>query len=127
MPVYIYDKDAFRKMMLVEGGGSRKNELDFVRYQCTFTSEWECSFFAFYQKWQEEYARNPKLAEEEFEYDISVNGNCAIYGLSGWNRYSVRNTGEIFFLRHFVRYRDIWSLKKATELGFTILPKTPDP
>ena len=122
MPVYIYDKDAFRKMMLVEGGGLRKSELNFVKHQCTPMEQ--CSFFAFYQKWQELYAINPKCVESRLDFRLTVDHNDYIYGLWGWNRYSVRNTGEIIFLRYFSRDED--SIKKAAELGFRIFPDTPD-
>ena len=123
MPVYIYDKDAFRKMMIVEGGGFRQNELDFVRHQCS--SMGASSFFAFYQKWQEMYAQNPEFAEpSQPDFGIVVNHNGAIYGFWGWNRYSVRTTGEIIFLRYLSRDRK--SIEKAAELGFRIFPEAPD-
>lgn len=122
MPVYIYDKDAFRKMMIVEGGGFRQNELDFVRHQRSMES---CSFWAFYRTWQEMYAQDPEFAKpSKPDFGITVDHSGAIYGFWGWNRYSVRTTGEIVFLRYLARDRK--SIEKAAELGFRIFPETPD-
>ncbi len=94
MSVFIYEKDAFEKIVAVEGPGYIKNQKNFDDY----------SFSAFYKRWQELCGQDPNFINAS-EHFIGVGLCCAIYGLGGWNRYLVRNTGEIFFWPFPVRRR----------------------
>ena len=106
MAVFIYEKDAFQKIVAVEGE-------EYTRDQKFFGS---CSFSAFYQKWQELHAQDPNFINAP-EYFIEAEWNSTIYGLGGWNRYLVRNTGEIFFV---AAAGSLESIKRAKTQGFQI-------
>ena len=108
MPVFIYEKDAFRKIVAVE------NSPDYVRQQRTFG---DCSFFAFFQKWQEMYVLDPDVVLDE-DVSLDVGGSGTIYGHGGWNRYAVHGSGEIVFLR--LQARDDDSIDRAIKERFRI-------
>ena len=91
MTISIFGQDAFDKMVEVEGEDYRRfrNESEFG----------VCSFEAFLEKWKRDYAKNFYVRTFKPEFGIDVEGNGAIYGLGGWNRYVVLNSGEIAFIR----------------------------
>lgn len=120
MSVFIYQEDAFDKMCIVEGEGLRE-----------FRDHPAPVFFGNALKnWTEAVARNPELLgadladmccwERQGE-EGSLDG--IIYGLSGWHRYVVQNSGEIIFLEFFCRisHKD-WQehLERARSAGFVI-------
>jgi hypothetical protein len=122
LAVYIYDRDAFEKIVLVEGEEYRryKSEDEFG----------DCSFNAFYREWRK--GRQPlwwyRLRRwlgipfgRFWKYDFGMSmpyGNAAIYGLYGWNRYTVKGiSGEILFMRPFGTAKDA---QKAQRVGFRL-------
>lgn len=110
MPVFIYEKDAFRKIVAVE------NDPAYVRQQRTFGDR---SFFAFFQKWQEIYVLSTQSTTILFaDMAIDVDGAGTIYGHGGWNRYVVYGSGEISFLR--LQARDQDSTDRAIKEGFRV-------
>jgi hypothetical protein len=118
VPVFIDDPDAFDKIVAVEGEEYRK---------CKSEDEfWDCSFDAFYKAWRK---ANPgplwwirlkrKLCLRRPPFDMGIqtpSGNGAIYGLYGWNRYTVRHSGKILFIRGLSRSEE--DAKRAQEVGF---------
>ncbi len=110
MPIYIYECDAFRKMVVVEGK-------DYLHNQRNFGI---CSFSSFRKKWKK-FAKINGFTDEKPPYAIDVEGNRAIYGLGGWNRYLVLNTGEIMFLEAAARTPE--DIEVARKIGFRIFPK----
>jgi hypothetical protein len=107
MPVFIYEKDALEKIAEVEGE-------EWLRHQKNFG---DCSFDAFLQTWNEQIGGRKDLIEKGGSMAISVNGNGAIYGLYGWNRYIVMYSGEIKMLRDMAIQE---SIEKAEKCGFCI-------
>ena len=108
MPVFIYEKDAFRKLIKVEGPEYPYNQRNFGI----------CSYKAFKKKWKRIYGKNKEYRNFRLVFGIDVKGNAAIYGFGGWNRYVVLNTGEIMLLGPSVENPD--DIKKAREVGFRI-------
>jgi hypothetical protein len=94
MSVFIYEPDAFEKMVKIEGEDYRrcKNKESFD----------DCSFDAFLEAWEESLKRQPDFKDFRPEFGIGVKGNQAIYGWWGWNRYVVLNSGEIMFHSGFL-------------------------
>jgi hypothetical protein len=107
MPVFIYEKDALEKIAEVEGE-------KWIRHQKNFG---DCSFDAFLRTWNEQIGGRKELIEKGGSMAISVNGNGAIYGLGGWNRYIVMYSGEIKMLRDMAIQE---SIEKAEKCGFRI-------
>ena len=105
--VRIDDKDAFDRMVCVEGEEYRECKTRDVLG--------DCSFDAFLEAWEKIslWARSadPSIC-------ISVNSGTAIYGLGGWNRYGVMTNGSIQFMRDFSTAEGI---AKAQECGFEIV------
>ena len=120
MPVFIWQKDAFKKFVAVESLGSRKVTRDMICHQRE--SMGNSSFWAFLQRWNEYFIKDPKMASFKPEFSIGVGGGDryeVIYGYWGWNRWVVCNTGEMLLLR--------WSsqedyIKEAKRQGFRIFP-----
>lgn len=110
MTVYIYERDAFRKMVAVEGKYYPHNQKNFGI----------CSFKAFKKKWKK-LAKINDFTDGKPPYAIDVEGNRAIYGLCGWNRYLVLNTGEIMFLKAAARIPE--DIEVARKIGFRIFPE----
>ena len=112
MSVHIFDENAFDKIGEVEGEEWKHHQ--------NMDPDNECSFQAFYQEWKQNFSGKKDLMERgrEFNVFISVNGNGAIYGLWGFNRYAVRCDGRIFFLRDLATKSD---LEKAIQVGFDIM------
>lgn len=113
MPVYITDKDAFEKMVTIEGQRWAKDQENFG----------DCSFAAFvraYEDAQEQIAQYPEhLRKEMADWGLSTpSGMATIYGDGGWNRYAVRSSGEILFLER--QSRTPRHTQLARELGFTV-------
>ena len=109
MPVYIYDSDAFEKMVKIEGE-------DWARHQLRFG---DCSFDAFYTAWKELSDEDRQVAVgTDTDWGIDVNGMGAIYGRDGWNRYTVRYSGEILMIRRVCSAR---SITLGETLGFRVL------
>lgn len=106
--VNIDDKDAFEKMICVEGEEYREYK--------TRDALGDCSFDAFLEAWKNisAWARN---AEPPICMTVGSSNN-AIYGLGGWNRYAVMNNGSVQFMRDFSTPSDI---AKAQECGFEIV------
>ena len=107
MPVYIYEEDAFDKIVKVEGDSFEERRNDTNDY----------SFKAFLAKWQE----LKKALGVNFPDDhiVNVNSNNAIYGHHGWNRYAVLDSGEIRFGEHQALLQK--DIAKAQKVGFNIL------
>lgn len=109
MPVYVYEEDAFEKMVEVEGEKYRE-----CRLEKAFDDH---SFDAFLEKWNKLNAAHPKLKDLSPSFSIDINNSSTtIYGLHGWNRYVVHNTGEIFFIEHKATGPE--AVRRAKEAGF---------
>lgn len=115
MAVYIWEEDAFEKMVQIEGEDWRRHVKNFG----------ECGFDAFkkdFESMEFTSERIQQFIKEESNgvrhSHLTVNGNAAIYGYGGWNRYSVSCSGEIVFLMAFCE--DQKDEQKARELGFTV-------
>ncbi|MBI5732948.1 hypothetical protein HY967_03245 [Candidatus Jorgensenbacteria bacterium] len=88
MPVFIYDTDAFEKLVAVEGKQYQERQNDHDAY----------SFNAFKEKWRKLNDLNKSFTELQ-EFCIEIDNNSSIYGFGGWHRYLVLNTGEIIFVK----------------------------
>lgn len=112
MSVYIYEPDAFDKMVLVEGGEYRKYG--------TRNHMGDASFEAFLELWLKRWTENPWFPSRRPRYVIQIDScSVSIYGFWGWNRYLVYNTGEIVLHEFFAEKSDIIEAEKA---GFNIWP-----
>lgn len=113
MPVFIYDKDAFEKMILVEGEDYRQ-----FKTEKMFEDK---SFDSFKNYWDEVVS---KIEEEDrktyWNDSYSPKNSPTIYGHHGWNRYAVKYSGEIIFLSSFDPSIDMAFTKRAQEIGFRI-------
>lgn len=113
MPVFIYDKDAFEKMILVEGEDYRQ-----FKTEKMFEDK---SFDCFKNYWDEVVS---KIEEEDrktyWDECYSPENSPTIYGHHGWNRYAVKYSGEIIFLSFFDESEDKSLTKKAREVGFSV-------
>jgi hypothetical protein len=108
MPVHIFEENAFEKLVEVEGE-------DYRRFR-TREEFGTCSFDAFFEKWHSNF-KNEKFKDYRPPFSITVKGNGAIYGLHGFNRYIVLNSGEITFLKPSAdKIEEI--IKKARKAGF---------
>jgi hypothetical protein len=123
LAIYIYDRDAFKKLVLVEGEEYKKYKSE--------DKFGDCSFDAFCREWRR--GRQPlwwyRLRRwlgipfgRFWKYDFGMSmpyGNAAIYGLCGCNRYTVRKgSGEILFIKRFSSEEDT---QIARSVGFRIL------
>ena len=120
MAVYIYDENAFEKFVLVEGEEywEYKSEKEFGDY----------SFDAFFKQWRKickrslwwyRFKRRLSIPFRKYNLGISTpSGNAAIYGLWGWNRYAVRENGEILFIKLLSEYEE--DIQKAQKVGFRL-------
>ncbi len=117
MPVFIWQKSAFGKFIEVESRGDKEEAKKIIRHQRQ-SDLGDRSFWAFYQQWQEMYALNPEIVRHQPRFELNVNNNGAIYGDGGWNRYTVRNTGEIMFVEAFTLPRR--DIELAKKIGFRI-------
>jgi hypothetical protein len=114
MAVYIWEDDAFEKMVQIEGETWRKNVKNFG----------ECGFDAFKTEFDrcgfspDKIKELIKLETDGMNFHFTVRNNSSIYGYDGWNRYCVRLSGEIIFLKAFCEISA--NKEKARELGFTI-------
>lgn len=108
MPVFIQEKDAFRKMVLVEGPEYPYNQRNFGIH----------SFNAFKDRWEKSYKADKKLKGFRPVLGIHVKESSSIYGFCGWNRYIVLNTGEIMLLGSSVELSE--DIVKARQVGFRI-------
>jgi len=111
MSVFINDADAFEKLVKVEGGRYRK-----LKSKQAFG---DCSFDAFLEKWKQEVEDNPALQKRGRELAIDINGNRAIYGFAGLNRYAVYYSGEIVFLEMLTQGKK--ATERAKKAGFRIV------
>ena len=109
MTVYIYEKNAFEKMVKVEGEEYVKNRGK--------GKEDIFSFSAFLEEWNEKFKPNSNVVNSESREAIRVGGNAAIYGLGGWNRYFVYSDGEIVFSKSHSVPKGI---EKAAQAGFNL-------
>jgi len=115
MPVYIYEPDAFEKMVKVEGEDWKRHVKDFGT----------CSFQAFLDLWNSKYKhiQGGKYSKEVFK-EINLrqpDGQVSIYGAGGWHRYIVRGNGEICFMEIMCECKEMNCVKKAKQQGFTII------
>lgn len=107
MSVFIFEPDAFDKICQVEGEEYIENQKNFGN----------SSFDAFKRRWEEVISKKPSLKEEGKDMAITMgDGNGAIYGLYGWNRYVVYYSGEIVFLESQAVSEK--AIKRAREVGF---------
>lgn len=120
MPVFMDQPDAFERICQVE------NEIDEKYAEHVEEDKWHpCSFFAFKKVWDQkkvalaEFASsNPSLAEQIKNTTIDVEGNGAIYGALGYNRYAVMCNGEICFIRDLAINPSF--IAKAQAAGFRV-------
>jgi len=113
MPVYIYDEDAFEKMILVEGEDYRK----FKTIQMFGSNSFDC----FKNYWDEVVSKIKEDDRKNYWNDsYSPENSPTIYGHHGWNRYAVKYSGEIIFLSSFDSSIDMAFTKRAREIGFRI-------
>ena len=98
MAVYIYEKDAFDKMVKVEGPEYRRHG--------NREHMGDCSFDAFKEAWEKGCSG----------VCVTVEGGAAIYGLWGWHRYCVQPDGEILFLEAFTQ--SVMEIGTARMAGF---------
>ena len=110
MAVFIYEDDAFDKMVEVEGP-------DYIEHKEDFGI---CSFAAFKKEWEKYFEKNLRRRNAK-EFYLEIEGNPAIYGIVGLNRYYVLNTGEIVFSP--VQAITPEYIERAKEIGFRIWPK----
>lgn len=108
MSIFIFESDAFDKICRVEGERYAEQQKNFDT----------CSFSVFKEKWEELIAGDPTLKEEE-DMHFSVDGNYAIYGKGGYNRYIVYFSGEIVFLDAAAADQSE-DIERAREIGFRI-------
>lgn len=89
MPVFIYEPDVLEKLVEIEG----------PEYQRCAKKEYfgNCAFEAFLEKWNTVFRDNEPLRRAK-PFAIDVERTGAIYGVWGWNRYIVLNTGEILLI-----------------------------
>jgi hypothetical protein len=112
MPVFIYEPDAFEKMVQVEGDDFRRRK--------DADDSW--SFNAFLKKWQSLDRTDPKFRKRRpyFAIDADQFGST-IYGWGGWHRYVVLNTGEILLIANSTQAPETSAvLKQARKTGFRI-------
>ncbi|OGD43052.1 hypothetical protein A2567_00225 [Candidatus Azambacteria bacterium RIFOXYD1_FULL_42_11] len=114
MPVFIYEPDAFDKMIALEGENYRR-----FKGKESFGV---CSFDAFLEEWTRINSHNPEFKNYHPEFGIGVGFNGAIYGWGGWNRFIVLNTGEILLHKGFVEPWHWANIKNARKIGFRIFP-----
>ncbi len=112
MSVFIYEPNAFDKMCYAEGPDYLWNQRNFGI----------CSFSAFLKEWRRIDEESPTLKIEYPNSTFDVDGNGAIYGFGGWNRYIVCLSGEIMMHCGFVEPFMIDTLWRALEKGFRIFP-----
>ena len=114
MPVFIYERDAFRKMIAVEGP-------EYPRNQRFFGS---VSFGAAKREWDKFFRDNEELRNSRPEFVIGITAQDVgiIYGLGGWNRYVVLNSGEIMLTGDMSSPRCRKCIEPARRIGFRIFP-----
>lgn len=99
MPVYIYEKDAFRKFVEAECGCGETNEPERKEFIETHAEKMgDFSFFSFLRRWYELYAQDPDMEKDQTRA-IDVNGTAKMRGLNGNNLYFVLHSGEIVLAR----------------------------
>ena len=109
MSVFIYESDAFEKIVLVEGEEYRefnkKNKL--------------ASFESFLEKWTQKYkpSLDQIIQSQKAKQTLSLSDVGSILGLGGWNRYLVCRDGEILFHSDF---SDKEGIDNAKNNGFTV-------
>lgn len=113
MPIFIFEPDAFDKLVLIEGPD----------YECHRDDTGICSFKAFWERFELMKLINPDIANRKSKTHLEVDGNNEIYGKGGFNRYIVLNNGEILFQK-FNASKD--ARRKAREIGFRIFPTDVD-
>lgn len=78
-----------------------------------------CSFDAFLQEYESLTKRIPdELRLKNRDLHITVDGNAAIYGLDGYNRYGVNWDGELVFIEQLAAFPQKETIKKAKQAGF---------
>lgn len=113
MPIFIFEPDAFDKLVLVEGPD----------YECHRDDTGMCSFNAFLERFELMKLTNPDIANRKSKIRLEVEGNSEIYGRGGFNRYIVLNNGEILFQK-FSSSND--AERRARKIGFRIFPTDVD-
>lgn len=112
MPVYIFDPDAFEKLVAVEGEEYRRLG--------TKESLGDYSFEAFKESWYCLWKRNFWFPSHRPIFPIhSGPFAVSIYGWWGWHRYAVYNSGEIRFILGFEISKE--HVRKTKEVGFRFL------
>jgi hypothetical protein len=122
MPVYITDSDALTRLAQIEGEPWRDLQ--------EAEPDRPLGFFQFkraYESIKQIYAdlKDEDRRETMRNIGITCNGNPAIYGEGGWNRYFIRWSGEIVISVHHVRLpKEKW-LAKAAEVGVRTSSEVP--
>jgi hypothetical protein len=114
MPVYIYEPDAFKKMIKVEGKEWKRHVKDFGT----------CGFQAFLDLWNSEYKDIQNKSSKKLLEKIHLrqpDGQVSIYGAGGWHRYIVKGNGEICFMEIMCECEEMNCVEKAKQQGFTII------
>lgn len=110
MAVHIYDPQALDLITAIEGQGWR-NDQESGRFG-------ENSFYVFKQAWELlPVTERDKLDPQRNFIIVLPSGACAIFG-AGSNRYTVRRTGEILFLR--LKSFSPKTTDLASTLGFSV-------
>ena len=113
MPRFIYSPDILDVLTQIEGEAWRVQ-------QDRWNGSNVAAFLDEYNKLQEYLAGHPEDAGENVEWGKlnPPQGDYAIYGAGGYNRYFVlARTGEILFSRHHATPEKI---QQAEELGFSL-------
>ena len=106
MPIFIYEPDALERLVEIEGPEYRR---------CAKKEYFgDCALEAFLEKWNTVFRDNEPLRRAR-PFAIDVKGTGAIYGVGGWNRYIVLNTGEIMLIK-FLSYPKF--IERAKRAGF---------
>jgi hypothetical protein len=116
MSVHIYQVDALDRMAAVEGERWKQQQLNPKNWD-----KW--SFHVCLQEWQ---LLDPQITQAQRENPTYMNFSLhsggtegVIYGWHGWSRYTVRNSGEIWFIEAQSPTAAVTEL--ARQAGFTFL------
>jgi hypothetical protein len=125
MALFIWQKNALEIMAKIEGE-------DWLRHVKDFG---DCGFEAFFNEWKKLNYSKDSLARMQTEDPrkfflrqttfISFNGNSAIYGYWGWNRYLVSFLGEIIFNEAFCADKE--KIEQVKSLGIRLFSQKEEP
>jgi len=114
MPVYIHQDDALERMGAVE------QDERWEQQQRDGSFGHACLFSSFRDEWERAWRDADGPADALYRLGLTVDGNGAIYGSGGFNRYTVRGSGEILFIE--AQARSDADVRRAVEQGFRLFP-----